>query len=102
MAESTAFESCHVRFHRAYVVLKARPDSEEAASRLDLVIASFLIAGHGRPQSPLEALVARKAVVPESWICPQSLLCVSSAYSNVCSDCQALVFLSDPVGSYEG
>jgi hypothetical protein len=69
---------------------------------LELAIASFLIAGHGQPQSLLKALVARKAVVPESWICPQSLLCVSSAYSNVCSDCQAQVFLSGLVGSYEG
>jgi hypothetical protein len=101
MAESTAFASYHVRFHQAYVVLKETPDSEEAASRLGLVIASFLIAGHGQPQYPLEALVARKAVAPESWICPQSLLCVSSAYSNVYSDCQAQVFLFGPVGSYE-
>ena len=102
MAESSAFASYHVRYHPVFVVWKETPDSEEAASRLELVMASFLISGHGRPQYRLEILVARKAVVPESWIGPQSLLYVSSVYLNVCSDCQAQVFLSGPVGNYEG
>jgi hypothetical protein len=66
MAENIALESCHVRFHRAYVFSKAKPDSEEAASRMEWVTASFSIASHGRSRYPQEAEVVRKAVEPES------------------------------------